>query len=112
MPGLEPYGQADARKGQTISHTLFESVAELDAGPIYLQKQIDLQGHEFVEEWRVLQAQATLELCLAWFDRHRECWPQPSLNRARPATTAGVDLPILSWIRIAAWPSSSTSYEW
>ena len=25
-----------------------------------------------MEEWRALQAQATLELCLAWFDRHRE----------------------------------------
>jgi hypothetical protein len=29
-------------------------------------------GHELVEEWRALQAQATLELCLAWFDRYRE----------------------------------------
>lgn len=56
----------------TIPIILFEAVAELDAGPIDLQQQIDLQGHELVEEWRVLQAQATLELCLAWFDRHRE----------------------------------------
>jgi methionyl-tRNA formyltransferase len=56
----------------TIPITLFEAVAELDAGPIYLQQKIDLQGHELVEEWRALQAQATLELCLAWFDRHRE----------------------------------------
>ena len=36
------------------------------------QPQIDLQGHELVEEWRALQAQATLELCLAWFDRYQE----------------------------------------
>ena len=56
----------------TIPITLFEAVAELDAGPIYLQQQIDLQGHELVEEWRALQAQATLELCLAWFDRYHE----------------------------------------
>ena len=56
----------------TIPIILFEAVAELDAGPIYLQQQFDLQGHELVEEWRALQAQATLELCLAWFDRHRE----------------------------------------
>jgi len=55
-----------------IPVTLFEAVAELDAGPIYLQKQIDLQGHELVGEWRALQAQATLEICLAWFDSHRE----------------------------------------
>lgn len=56
----------------SIPITLFEAVAALDAGPIYLQQQIVLQGHELVNEWRALQAQATLELCLAWFDRHHE----------------------------------------
>lgn len=50
----------------TIPITLFEAVADLDAGPIDLQRQIDLQGHELVEEWRGLQAQATLGLCLGW----------------------------------------------
>ena len=25
-----------------------------------------------MEEWRALQTHATLELCLAWFDRHQE----------------------------------------
>ena len=56
----------------SIPVTLFEAVAELDAGPIYWQKKIQLQGHELVDEWRVLQAEATLELCLAWFDRYQE----------------------------------------
>jgi len=56
----------------SIPITLFEATAALDAGPIYLQQQIALQGHELVEEWRALQAQATLDLCLAWFDRYRE----------------------------------------
>jgi methionyl-tRNA formyltransferase len=55
-----------------IPITLFEAVADLDAGPIYLQQQIALQGDELVEEWRALQAQAPLELCLAWFDRYQE----------------------------------------
>jgi len=55
-----------------IPITLFEATAALDAGPIYLQQQIALQGHELLEEWRALQAEATLELCLAWFDRYRE----------------------------------------
>ena len=55
-----------------IPITLFEAVADLDTGPIYLQRQVALQGHELVEEWRALQAQATFELCLAWFDRHQE----------------------------------------
>ena len=56
----------------SIQITLFEAVAELDAGPIYLQQPITLQGHELVNEWRALQAKATLELCLDWFDRHQE----------------------------------------
>ena len=58
--------------GSSIPITLFEAVADLDAGSIYLQQKIALQGHELVEEWRVLLAKATSELCLAWFDRHQE----------------------------------------
>lgn len=54
-----------------ITVTLFEATAELDAGPIYLQEQIALQGHELVDEWRSMQAKATLELCLAWFDGYQ-----------------------------------------
>ena len=55
-----------------IPITLFEATAELDAGPIYLQRTIDLQGTELVEEWRALQAEATIALCLEWLDRNAE----------------------------------------
>jgi len=54
----------------SIPISLFEAVADLDAGSIYLQQQIPLQGHELVEEWRDLLAQATSDLCLTWFDRY------------------------------------------
>lgn len=54
----------------TIPITLFEAVPQLDAGPIYLQQQIDLQGSELVEEWRALQAEPTLELCLVWLNHY------------------------------------------
>jgi UDP-2,4-diacetamido-2,4,6-trideoxy-beta-L-altropyranose hydrolase len=53
-----------------IPVTLFEATAALDAGPIYLQETIELQGSELVEEWRALQAGATIGLCLEWFDQH------------------------------------------
>jgi methionyl-tRNA formyltransferase len=56
----------------SIPITLFVAVADLDAGPIYLRKQIAPQGHELVDEWRSLQARATFYLCLDWFDRHHE----------------------------------------
>ncbi len=55
----------------SIPITLFEAVADLDTGPIHLQQQITLQGHELVDEWRALQAHATHELCLTWFDRYQ-----------------------------------------
>jgi methionyl-tRNA formyltransferase len=55
-----------------IPITLFEAVTNLDAGPIHLQQQITLQGHELVDEWRTLQARASFELCLVWFDSHHK----------------------------------------
>lgn len=45
---------------------LVEANFSLDVGSTYLQRHIVL-----VEELRALQDQATLDLCLAWFDRYR-----------------------------------------
>lgn len=55
-----------------IPVTLFEAKAQLDAGPIYLQDNIQLSGTELIEEWRSLQASATINLCLNWIDHHKE----------------------------------------
>ena len=55
-----------------IPISLFEAVADLDAGPIHLQTSINLNGTELVNEWRQLQAEATINLCLQWVDRYRE----------------------------------------
>jgi methionyl-tRNA formyltransferase len=55
-----------------IPITLFEATADLDAGQIYLQRSIELQGTELVEEWRALQAEETFALCLEWLDRYVE----------------------------------------
>lgn len=62
-----------------IPITLFEATTVLDAGPIYLQRNIELQGTELVDEWRALQAEATISLCLEWLDRYAEV-----LEQARP----------------------------
>ena len=56
----------------SIPITLFEAVGDLDAGGIYLQQLLTLKGQELAEEWRVLLAQATSDLCLAWFDHYQE----------------------------------------
>lgn len=50
--------------------SLFEAVARVDAGPVYLQGEIELQGHELVEEIRELQAEATMRLCRKFVDRY------------------------------------------
>lgn len=70
--GWSPMTWQILQGASAIPITLFEAVADLDAGPIHLQQEITLQGHELVDEWRVLQARATIDLCLAWFDRHHE----------------------------------------
>jgi methionyl-tRNA formyltransferase len=49
-----------------IPVTLLEAVDAVDAGPIYLQESIDLDGTELNQEWRKLQAAATHRLCAEW----------------------------------------------
>jgi hypothetical protein len=48
---------------QEVPVTLFEAVAELDAGDIYEKTHIRLEGGELVAEIRKLQADATMKLC-------------------------------------------------
>ncbi len=63
-----------------IPITLFEATDALDAGQIYIQQIFELQGTELVEEWRALQARATVRLGVEWLDRYDdvigEAWPQ------------------------------------
>jgi UDP-4-amino-4,6-dideoxy-N-acetyl-beta-L-altrosamine N-acetyltransferase len=49
-----------------IPVTLLEAVDAVDAGPIYLQEWIELEGTELNHEWRKLQAETTLRLCAEW----------------------------------------------
>ena len=60
----------------TIVVTLLEAVAHVDAGKIYDQKIIELNGTELSHEWRKLQADKTLELCNDWLTNY----PQSALQ--------------------------------
>ena len=53
-----------------IPVSLFEATDELDSGSIYLQRLIELNGTELVDQWRALQASTSIELCLEWIDRY------------------------------------------
>lgn len=54
----------------TIPLTLFEAAVELDAGPIYDQELLQLQGHELAPEWQKLQVEATIRLCGRWLKNY------------------------------------------
>ena len=70
--GWSPMTLQILEDASSIPITLFEAVADLYAGSIYLQQKIALQGQELAEEWRVLLTLATSDLCLAWFDPYEE----------------------------------------
>ena len=53
-----------------IPITLLEAVDAVDAGPIYLQEKVELTGAELNPEWRGLQGEATLRLCLKWVEAY------------------------------------------
>ncbi len=51
-----------------IPVVLFEAVAGVDKGPIYLKDCIVLEGHEFNDEIRRMQAEKTIEMCQRFLD--------------------------------------------
>ena len=53
-----------------IPISLFEAVKKADAGDIYLQAQVRLEGHELIDGIRSLQAQATFDLCQDFVEQY------------------------------------------
>ena len=64
--GWSPMSWQILEGASTIPLTLFEAAESLDAGPIYAQEMLQLQGHELAPEWQSLQAEATIRLCSQW----------------------------------------------
>ena len=52
-----------------IPITLFEAVPELDAGKIYLQKEVIFDGTELLEDLRKIQAKYTFLMCEEFIER-------------------------------------------
>ena len=50
--------------------TLFEAVAAVDAGPIYLQRMMQFDGTELVDDLRRIMGEAIIALCLAFVDQY------------------------------------------
>jgi len=61
--GWSPMSWLILEGADRIPVTLLEAADEVDAGLIYLQEWIELEGHELSSEWRALQADSTRRLC-------------------------------------------------
>jgi len=53
-----------------ISICLIEATNMVDSGDIWLRDTIALKGDELCEEWRILQGQKTIEMCLRFVDNY------------------------------------------
>lgn len=68
--GLAPMSWQILEGHNTIPVTLFEANEHVDAGEIWLQDYITLTGDELHDEWRQLQGQKTIELCIRFFTEY------------------------------------------
>jgi RimJ/RimL family protein N-acetyltransferase/folate-dependent phosphoribosylglycinamide formyltransferase PurN len=83
----------------SICVSLLEAVDNVDSGSIYLQEQIELEGTELCQEWRVLQAEATQRLCFEFLTNYpsilksaREQQGEPSYYQRRTAKDSELDI--------------------
>lgn len=55
-----------------LTLTLFEATREVDAGPIYLQESLELDGTELVNEIRAAVGKLTIAMCLHFVENRTE----------------------------------------
>ncbi|MDA7512449.1 formyltransferase family protein [Verrucomicrobia bacterium] len=69
--GWSPVAWQILEAKQEIVFTLFEATEGLDAGDIYLQRSLSMNGHELFHEWRQMQWDLTSSMvkeCIETFD--------------------------------------------
>lgn len=65
-----------------IPVTLLGANREPDAGPIYLQRWLEFEGHELHDELRAAQGRATVQLCMDFLACERPPAGKPQTGRA------------------------------
>ena len=68
--GMSPLSWQILEGKNSIPITLFEAVPELDAGKIYLQKEVNFDGTELLEDLRKIQSKYTFLLCEEFIERY------------------------------------------
>lgn len=61
--GWSPWSWQIVEGKNRLPLTLFEAAEGVDSGRIYSQRWVELAGHELIDEWQAVQAQATADLC-------------------------------------------------
>jgi methionyl-tRNA formyltransferase len=79
--GLSPMTWQVLEGRNSIPLTLFEAVAALDAGPVYLRDAVNFEGNELLPEMQELMGRKIVEMCSAFVEQ----WPA-ILDRAVPQT--------------------------
>ena len=80
--GFAPIAWQVLAGASRIPMVLFEVVEAVDAGPIYLRKELALEGHELMPEIRAKQGELTVALCLEFVRRYPRIQPRPQRGSA------------------------------
>lgn len=61
---------------------LIEASEKVDEGDIWIQDSISLNGSELCEQWRAMQGEKTIELCLRFVKEHNEMVPKKQVGES------------------------------
>ncbi|MFW3616931.1 formyltransferase family protein [Billgrantia antri] len=73
--GFAPMAWQILEGKQSIPICLIEAAEAVDAGDIWIKDVIELDGTELCEEWRRLQGEKTVQLCLKFVDEYKALGP-------------------------------------
>ena len=78
--GFSPMSWQIIEGKSEIPICLIEAVENVDAGQIWIQDSIKLNGTELSKEWRVLQGEKTMELCIRFLKDYEFLKPIPQVG--------------------------------
>jgi UDP-2,4-diacetamido-2,4,6-trideoxy-beta-L-altropyranose hydrolase len=84
--GWSPMSWQILEGATSIPVTLIEAADEVDAGDIYLQEHIALQGSELNPEWRAMLAASTFSLCRQFVENYPAVLEQARVQAGEPTT--------------------------
>lgn len=78
--GFSPMAWQILDNKKEIIFTLLEASSNFDSGRIWLQSNLQLDGHELCDEWRDLQGKKTQEICLSFLKEYENLTPKEQIG--------------------------------